>query len=112
MGFRNVTYEDIYPYRARYKDAREKVRKLNENLNGRSKAIEASSTTDAEAIEMSEMTSTDKDTAVKGVEQDTSFIKSDDKDKLLPLRDLEGLHKQLRTIRGSSKAAIAKCIDL
>ena len=22
MGFRNITYEDIYPYRARYKDAR------------------------------------------------------------------------------------------
>ena len=25
MGFRNITDEDIYPYRARYKDAREKV---------------------------------------------------------------------------------------
>ena len=112
MGFRNITDEDIYPYRARYKDAKEKVRKLNENLNERSKAIESSSTTDAEAIEMIEMTSKDIDTTVKGVEQDTSFIKPDDKDKLLPLRELEGLDKQLRTIRGSLKAAIAKCINL
>ena len=31
MGFRNITDEDLYPHRARYKDAREKVRKLNEN---------------------------------------------------------------------------------
>ena len=79
MGFTNITYEDIYPYRARYKDAREKVRKLNENLNERSKAIESLSTTDAEAIEMIEMTSKDIDTTIKGVEQDTSFIKPDDK---------------------------------
>ena len=112
MGFRNITDEDIYPYRDRYKDVREKVRKLNENLNERSKAIESSSTTDAEAIEMIEMTSKDIDTTVKGVEQDVSFIKPDEKDKLLPLRELEGLDKQLRTIRGSLKAAIAKRIDL
>ena len=79
MGFINITYEDIYPYRARYKDAREKGRKLNENLNERLKAIKSSSTTDAEAIEMIEMTSKDIDTTVKGVEQDTSFIKPDDK---------------------------------
>ena len=109
MGFRNITDEDIYPYRARYKDAREKVRKLNENLNKRSKAIESSSTTDAEAIEMVEMTSEDIDTTIKSVEQDTSFTKPDDKDKLLPLRELERLDKQLRTIRGF---AIAKRIDL
>ena len=112
MGFRNILHEDIYPNRARYKDAREKVRKLNENLNERSKVIDASSTTNVEAIETIEMTSQDIDTTVKGVEQDTSFIKPDDKDKLLPLRELEGLDKQLRTIRGSLKAAIAKCIDL
>ena len=38
MGFMNMTDEDIYPYRARYKDTREKVRKLNENLvRGRKK---------------------------------------------------------------------------
>ena len=61
---------------------------------------------------MIEMTSKDIDTTVKGVEQDISFIKLDDKDKLLPLRELEGLDKQLRTIRGSLKAAIAKRIDL
>ena len=39
MGFKNITDEDTYPYKARYKDAREKVRKLNENLNERSKTI-------------------------------------------------------------------------
>ena len=31
LGFMNITDEDIHSYRARYKDAREKVRKLNEN---------------------------------------------------------------------------------
>ena len=112
MGFKNITDEDIYPYRARYKDAREKVRNIIENLNKRSKAIESSSTTNAEAIEMLEITSKDTDTTVKCVEQDTSFIKLDDKDKLLPLRELEGLDKQLRMIRGSLKVAIAKRIDL
>ena len=37
LDVRDITDEDIYPYRARYKDAREKVRKLNENLDERSK---------------------------------------------------------------------------
>ena len=60
---------------------------------------------------MFEMTSKDIDTTVKGVEKYTSFIKPDDKDKLLPLRELEGLDKQLRTIRGSLKVAIAKRIN-
>ena len=86
--------------------------KLNENLDERSKAIESSSTTDAEAIEMIEMTSKDIDVTVKGVEQDTSFIEPTERDKLLPLRELEGLDKQLRTIKGSLKVAIAKRIDL
>ena len=40
-GFGNITDKDIHPYRSRYKDAREKVRKLNDNLNERSKAIES-----------------------------------------------------------------------
>ena len=57
MGFTNITDEDVQPHRARYKTVRKKVRILNENLNERSKAIESSSTTDAEAIEMIEMTS-------------------------------------------------------
>ena len=61
---------------------------------------------------MIEMTSKDIDTTVKDVEQDTSFIKPDDRDKLLPLRELEGLDKQLRTIKGSLKVAIAKRVDL
>ena len=100
MGFINITDEDINPYKPKYKKAREKVRILNENLNEKSKAIDSSSTTDAEAIEMIEVTSKDIDTTVKDAEQDTSFIKPDDKDKLLPLRELEGLDKQLRTIKG------------
>ena len=86
--------------------------KLHENLDERSKAIESSSTTDAEAIEMIEVTSKDIDATVKDVEQDTSFIDSSERDKLLPLRELEGLDKQLRTIKGSLKVAIAKRVDL
>ena len=112
MGFRNLTYEDINPYDRRSKRAREEVMKLNENLDEMSKAIESPSTTDAEAIEMIEVTSKDIDTTVKDVEQDTSFIEPSERDKLLPLRELEGLDKQLRTIKGSLKVAIAKRIDL
>ena len=112
IGFRNLTYEDINPYDQRSKRAREEVMKLNENLDERSKAIESSSTTNAEAIEMIEVTSKDIDTTVKGVEQDTSFIEPSERDKLLPLRELEGLDKQLRTIKGSLKVSIAKRIDL
>ena len=112
MGFTSITDEDTHPYRNRYKKAREDVMKLNENLDERSKAIESSSTTDAETIEMSEVTSKDIDKTVKGVEQDTSFIEPSKRDKLLPLRELEGLDKQLRTIKGSLKVAIAKRVDL
>ena len=112
MGFSNLTYEDINPYDQRSKKAREEVMKLNENLDERSKAIESSSTTDAEAIEMIEVTSKDIDATVKDVEQDTSFIESSERDKLLPLRELEGLDKQLRTIKRSLKVAIAKRVDL
>ena len=112
MGFTNITYEDSNPYIKKFKREREKIRKLNENLDESSKAIESSSTTDAEAIEMIEITSKDIDTAVKNVEQDTSFIKLDDKDKLLPLRVSEGLDKQLRTTKESLKVAIARRVDL
>ena len=112
MGFTNITDEDSNPYRTKYKVAREAVMNLNENLDERSKAIESSSTTDAETIEMIEVTSKDIDTTVKGVEQDTSFIEPSERNKLLPLRELEGLDKQLRTIKGSLKVAIAKRIDL
>ena len=108
MGFTSITDEDINPYRNKYKKARDDVMKLNKNLDERSKAIESSSTTDAEAIEMIEVTSKDID----GLEQETSFIEPTERDKLLPLRELEGLDKQLRTIRGSLKVAIAKRIDL
>ena len=86
--------------------------KLNENLDERSKAMKFSSTTNTEAIEMTEVTSQDIDTTIKDVEQDTSFIKPSERDNLLPLRELEGLDKQLRTIKGSLKVAIAKRIDL
>ena len=83
---------------------------LNEDLNERSKAIESSSTIDT--IEMIEVTSKDIDTTVKDVKQDTTFIEPGERDKLLPLRELEGLDKQLRTIKGSLKVAIAKRVDL
>ena len=113
MGFTSITDEDVVqPDRAKYKKARKKLRKLDDTLNERSKAMESSSTTDAEAIQMIEMTSKDRDTTVNDLEQDTSFIEACDGDKLLPLRELEGLDKQLRTIRGSLKVAIAKRIDL
>ena len=108
MGFTNITYEDIQPYKPRFMNARDEARKLNEKLNESSKALESSSTTDVEAIELMEMTSKDID----GLEQETSFIEPTERDKLLPLRDLEGLDKQLRTIKGSLKVAIAKRIDL
>ena len=108
MGFINLTYEDINPYGQRYKKAREDVMKLNENLDERSKAIGSSSTTDAEAIELMEMTSKDID----GLEQETSFIEPSEKDMLLPLRELQGLDKQIRTIKGSLKVSIAKRVEL
>ena len=108
MGFTYITDEDVQPYRNKYKKAREEVMKLNENLDERSKAIESSSTTDVEAIELMEMTSKDID----GLEQETSFIEPSERDKLLPLRELEGLDKQLRTIKGSLKVAIAKRVEL
>ena len=54
-----------------------------------------------------DIASTDKD-----VEQETSFIEAGERDKLLPLREFEGLDNQLRTIRGSLKVAIAKHIEL
>ena len=112
IGFRDITYEDINPYDRRFKRAREDVMKLNENLDERSKSIESSSTTDAETIEMIEVTSKDIDATVKDAEQDTSFIESSERDKLLTLRELEGLDKQLRTIKGSLKVAIAKHVNL
>ena len=112
MDFMNITAEDINPYEKKYKNVREKVRISNEDLNERSKATVSSSTTDAEAIEMIEVTSIDIDPTVKDVEQDTSFIEPNDKDMLLPLRELEGLDKQLRTIKGSLKVATAKHVDL
>ena len=108
MGFTNITYEDIQPYQTRYKNAREEARKLNEKFSERSKTLESSSTTDVEAIELMEMTSKDID----GLEQETSFIEPSERDKLLPLRELQGLDKQIRTIKGSLKVAIAKRIDL
>ena len=61
---------------------------------------------------MIEVTSKDIDTMLKDVEQDTSFIEPSERDKLLPHRELEGLDKPLRTIKGSLKVAIAKRVDL
>ena len=100
MGFGDITYRDVEP--GKYKDpAAVTFRKLDDNLNKRSKAMKSSSTTGAESIELMEMTSKDIDTTVNDVEQGTPFIEADERDKLLPLRELEGLDKQLRTIRGS-----------
>ena len=112
MGFRNLTDEDVQPHRSKYIKAREKIRKLDEKLDERSKMMESPSTTDTEAIEMIEVTSKNIDTTIKDVEQDTSFIEPSERDNLLPLRELEGLDKQLRTIKGSLKVAIAKHVDL
>ena len=113
MGFSNIMDEDVNPYKQKYKSRQEEMlKKLDENLDERSKAVESSSTTDAESIEMIGVTSKDIDTTVKDVEQDTSFIGPSERDRLLPLRELEGLDKQLRTIKGSLKVAIAKRIDL
>ena len=108
MGFTNITYEDIRPDQPRYKNAREEARKLNEKLNERSKTLESSYTTDVEAIELMDMTSKDID----GLEQETSFIEPSERDKLLPLRELQGLDKQIRTIKGSLKVSIAKRVEL
>ena len=52
MGFTNITDEDKHPYRSRYKDATEKIRKLGDDFNERSKAMISSSATDAEAIDL------------------------------------------------------------
>ena len=73
MGFTNITDEDVRPYRDKYVKRREELRKLGENLDKRSKAIESPSTTNAEVIEMIKVTSKDIDTSVKDLEQDTSF---------------------------------------
>ena len=108
MGFTNITYEDIQPYQPKFQNARDEARKLNEKLNERLKTLESSSTTDLEAIELMEMTSKDID----GLEQETSFIEPTERDKLLPLRELQGLDKQIRTIKGSLKVAIAKRVEL
>ena len=59
-----------------------------------------------------EKTSEDIDTTIKGVEQDTSFIEPGERDKLLPLRELQGLDKELRIMKGALKVAIVKRVDL
>ena len=112
MGFTNIIDKDINPYKPKYIKTREKLRKLDDNLDERSTAVESSSTTGAETTEMIEMTSKDIDNTIKGVEQEALFIEPGERDKLLPLRELEGLDKQLRTIKGSLKVAIAKGVDL
>ena len=43
MGFRNLTDEDVQPHRPKYIKAREKIRKLDEKLDERSKMIESPS---------------------------------------------------------------------
>ena len=50
MGFRNLTDEDVQPHTPKYIEAREKIRKLDEKLDERSKTIESPSTTDRVSI--------------------------------------------------------------
>ena len=107
MGFSGITYKDVQP--SKYKDpAAVKFRKLDDNLNKRSKAMKSSSTADAESIELIEMTSKDIDTTVHDVKQGASFNEAHERDKLLPLREIEGINQQLRTIRifGSSNCKL------
>ena len=60
-----------------------------------------------------EITSKDIDTTVKVWNGKRPILnEAGEKDKLLPLRELEGLDKQFRTTRGSLKVAIAKRIEL
>ena len=73
MGFTDITDEDTHPYRAKYSVARDKVKKLNENLDERSKAIESPSTTDTEAIEMIEVTSKDIRPSLNVVRETTYY---------------------------------------
>ena len=58
------------------------------------------------------MTSKDIDTTVNDVEQGTFFVEASERNKLLPLRQLQRSDKQLRTIRGSLTVPIAKRMDL
>ena len=59
MGFTDITDEDVQLHRTRYVKVRKKLRKSHDTLNKRSKAIPSSSTMDAEAIELMEITSKD-----------------------------------------------------
>ena len=68
LGFINIDDEDVQPSRKKHVEKREKLRKLDENLDKTSKKIEYSSTTGAEAIEMIEITSKDMDTTVKDID--------------------------------------------
>ena len=51
------------------------------------------------------------DTTVKDVGQETYIIEPGKRDKLLPLRELEGLDKRLRTIRGSLKVVLQNVLS-
>ena len=74
----------------RYVKVRKKLRKLDDTLNERSKAIPSLPTTNAEVIELIiEITPKDTDTTVNDVEWETSFVEASDRDKLLPLRESE-----------------------
>ena len=85
MGVIDINYKDTRP--SEYKnDAREKVIKLDGDLNERSKAIKSSSGTDAKAIELIEITPKDINTTLKNVEQGTPFIEAGERGNLLPLR--------------------------
>ena len=48
---------------------------------------------------------------IEDIEQKTSLSDDDERDQLMPLRELRGLDKQIRTIRGSLKVAVAKSVE-
>ena len=93
------------------KIASKEAANLNEELN----AIDTSniqSTSGQKALEMLGDVSDKVSDAIEKIEQETSFIDADEREQLLPLRELKGLDKQLKTISGSLKVSVAKSVEL
>lgn len=93
------------------KIASKEAAKLNEKLD----AIDTSniqSTSGQKALEMVVDVSDKVNDTIEKIEQETSFIDANEREQLLPLRELKGLDKQLRTISGSLKVSVAKSVEL
>ena len=85
------------------------------NLNKTLNAIDTSniqSTSGQKALEMLGNISGKVNDTIERIEQETSFIDASEREQLLPLRELKGLDKQLRTISGSLKVSVAKSVEL